>query len=158
MMLEYKTFPGTILKDVQDSPYTGGFIARWREDAVAAIMHHQMGDRDSYPGQYIWTFCNNGILLWEEVDKACFNFLEAWGKLSEVERNEKKSRWWAPLDEVISLVKNCPKTGEWVKVNKLMLLKFPHLSPNCQECFVREVRTAIGELDWSTGEPLEVIQ
>lgn len=152
---DYKTFPGTIANDAaKDSFYTGGFLAKWREDAVAAIVHHQMGDRDSYPGQYIWMFCNNGVLLWAEVDEACLNFLEAWGKLPDVERNDKN--WWAPLEEVIALVKHCPKTSVWVKANKLALLEFPHLAPHCHEHFVREVRTAIGELDWSTGKPIEV--
>jgi hypothetical protein len=106
---------GTVLK-----PFTGNslsgitkFLAMWQEDALKAIGECLMGDRDSYPGQYISQLIDDGFLSADEVEQACIEwliegkFMEKYGHLG--------------LDEVISM----PRKIE-PKFQKLSLLIATH--------------------------------
>ena len=69
---------GTVLRPYTNDSLlygTGNFLSVWQEDTLRAISECQMGDRDSYPGQYIHMLINEGFLLAEEVEKACMEWL-----------------------------------------------------------------------------------
>lgn len=88
---------GTVLK-----PFTGNslsgipkFLAIWQEDPLKAISECLMGDRDSYPGQYISQLITDGFLSSNEVEQVCIEWL--------IQEKFKEKYGHLALDEVISL-------------------------------------------------------
>jgi len=88
---------GTILK-----PWTSGslygvnnFLEMWQDDPLRAISECLMGDRDSYPGQYIHMLIESGFLLAQEVEGVCIEWL------TQARFKEKNGQ--LGLDEVLSM-------------------------------------------------------
>lgn len=100
---DHSTFNGTIA--IQPSN-TGcgieGFLEEWKKDAASAVMWHHMGDRDSYPGHYLANLIDNGIILREELERACRLALEAWASLPENEKYSKESYWMLGFEEILA--------------------------------------------------------
>lgn len=110
---------GTVLKSYTGNSFGGipRFLEMWQEDALKALSECLMGDRDSYPGQYISQLIEAGFLLAEEVEQACIEwliegkFMEKYGHLG--------------LDEVISMPRKLdPK---FQKLSSLIATHFKEL-------------------------------
>lgn len=69
---------GTVLKEIPNDPFGFGvqrFLLKWQEDAVSALGTHSMGDRDSYPGQYLARMVSGGFISKDELESVMFSWL-----------------------------------------------------------------------------------
>jgi hypothetical protein len=110
---------GTVLKPYMGNSLSGitKFLAMWQEDALRAISECLMGDRDSYPGQYISQLIDQGFLSAEEVERVCIEWLVQ-GKF-----NEKYGH--LGLDEVISMPRK--RDPKFQKLSSLIAAHFLEL-------------------------------
>jgi hypothetical protein len=81
---------GRILKMPDGQLYgVGQFFATWQQDALGALSTCPMGDRDSYPGQYISRFIEEDFLDRADVEQIMLRWLnegrykECWGQPNE---------------------------------------------------------------------------
>ncbi len=95
---------GTVLKTYSGLGSYGipAFLGEWQNDTVEAIAKCRMGDRDSYPGQYVSQLAEEGFILREELTAAVALYLcqKRW--------QQGQYPWSAGLDEVIALA---PREG-----------------------------------------------
>ncbi len=69
---------GTVLKEYGELRFCGiiNFLDLWKEDAAKALNEKTMGDRDSYPGEYIARLVDEGYILKDEAEEACLEWFD----------------------------------------------------------------------------------
>ena len=159
------------MKGTVQKPYTNGslygvgnFLSMWQEDALKAISECQMGDRDSYPGQYLHMLIREGFLSAEEVEQACIEwltkdkFLEKYGERGLDEVISMPSRVAPQFQKLSSLIAthfdelHCRITRDWsehVLLHTASLAEDTTLSTwsKLAELFQEKYWTSIGVFD-----------
>ena len=144
---------GRLLKPLPENGLygVGPFLTMWQTDAVKAIGDCLMGDRDSYPGQYISRLIDEGYLDAKEVEEAAVCWLS-----SDL---IKEKYGWHGFHEIIALPRKIEPRFE--KVSSYLAANFDKFYPLAKEKgidYLFLVATAMAEsLDYRMWKRINTI-